>query len=154
MTKSLTITIRNHSDAHKLLETIKGQEYPLTLTFKPGEDSRSNRQNRLSFEWYNDASKQGDQEPWEYRAYCKLHFGVPILRAEREDFRLQYDEIVKPLPYAEKLALMIGPIELPVTSLMTVKQMSKYLDAVWQHFTGLGFQLTDPQLMGLEQGRY
>lgn len=150
----LTITIRNDSDAHKLLETIKSQPYPITLTFKAGEESRSNRQNRLFWQWLKDAEKQGDQKDWEYRAYCKGHYGIPILIAENDDFAIQYNDIIRPLPYEEKLALMNPPIDLPVTSLMTVKQMSKFLDSVWNHFTGLGFVLTDPQLLGLEQGRY
>lgn len=151
---SLTITIRNHSDVHKLTETLKGREYPYTLTFKAGEDSRSNRQNRLSFRWYKDAEKQGDMTAQEYRAYCKAYFGVSILVAENDDFAIQYNELIRPLPYEDKMALMNPPIDLPVTSLMTVKQMSRYLNDVWDHFTGLGFTLTDPQLMGLEQGRY
>lgn len=151
---NLTIIIRNDQDARKLVEKLKSQPYPFTLMFKEGEQSRSQRQNRLFWEWLKDAERQGDQLALEYRAEMKLTKGVPILRQENDDFAIQYDQSIKPMPYPEKLALMLPPIELPVTSLMTVKQMSAFLNLVHQHFTGLGMTLTDPQLMGLEQGRY
>lgn len=150
----MQVTIRNDEDAKALLDALQSQEYPYTLTFKAGEMSRSNRQNRLQWQWYKDAEKQGDQTAREYRAYCKAFFGVPILLSENDDFAIQYNEIIRPLAYEEKLALMQPPIDLPVTSLMGVKQMSSFLDSVWNHFTGLGMILTDPQLMGLEHGRY
>jgi len=40
---------------------------------------------------------------------------------------------------------MMIPIDLPVTSAMTTKQKTKYLDEVYKHFTGLGIQLTEPR---------
>jgi hypothetical protein len=59
------------------------------------------------------------------RARCKLEIGVPILREAHEKFRTTYDRLIRPLPYAEKLAL-IRDTETPVTSLMNVEQMSRY----------------------------
>ena len=53
--------------------------------------------------------------------------------------------------YAEKLALMVEPHDYPVTRIMTVKQEKQMLDKIWNHFAGLGFQLTDPEAFGIEQ---
>lgn len=154
MAKPITRVVRSKSDLQKLMLWLNARsEFPFTIQLKRGEPTRTVAQNRLQWQWFNDAAAQGDQTASEYRAYCKLHFGVPILREENEDFRAQYDALVRPLAYEHKLALMLEPIELPVTSLMNTKQKTRYLDAVWQHFTGQGYQLTDPAMLGIADWR-
>ena len=111
--------------------------------------SRTNAQNRLQRQWGNDLESQGDMKAEEYRAHNKLHFGVPILRANNEKFRLQYDEVVKPLPYEAKLKLMMEPIDFPVTRLMSVSDFKQYLDQVYVFWTGEDFHLTDPSTQGM-----
>lgn len=107
---------------------------------------RTEAQNGIQHVWHMEAATQlRDGTAEDYRAYCKLHFGVPILRAEDAEFRAQYDSIVRPLPYEQKLALMKAPIDFPTTRLMTVKQKSAYLDAICQHYMGLGVRLTIPE---------
>ena len=86
----------------------------------------------------------------DYRAYCKAYFGVRILRAENEAFREQYDRIVRPLEYEQKLEIMKEPIDLPVTRLMTSRQKKRYLDDIYTFWTGKGFKLTDPDWQGME----
>jgi hypothetical protein len=71
--------------------------------------------------------------------------GVPILRAENELFCERYDAIVRPLPYEQKLAIMMEPLDLPVTRLMTTEQKTRYLDHIHKHFTDLGLELTNPE---------
>jgi hypothetical protein len=109
------------------------------------EKQRTSRQNRLQRLWLDEAAKQGDQTAEEYRAYCKLHFGVPIMRQQSEVFREKYDRIIKPLDYEQKLELMMVPFDFPVTRLMDTANEGKYLDKVYQFFTGIGFVLTDPE---------
>lgn len=70
-----------------------------------------------------------------WKCYCKLHHGVPILRAEDDLFRETYDSAIKRLPYEKKLALMRY---LPVTSLMDKKQINKYIDALRADFEPRG----------------
>jgi hypothetical protein len=101
------------------------------VSVKAGK-KRSLPQNDCSFAWYEQLARElreDDTRGW--RRFCKLHFGVPILRAEDEDFRAVYDKAVRPLDYERKLALMDY---LPVTSLMTKAQKSKYLDDMRDHF--------------------
>lgn len=117
-------------------------------------DQRSIPQNALQWRWCADAAKQGDQSAEDYQAFCKLHFGIPILRRDSEQYREAYDRIIKPLPYEQKLELMKAPFEWPVTRAMTKKQLTEHLDQVWQHFTSLGFQLTDPGLQGIGADHY
>ncbi|MFV1689992.1 hypothetical protein VWZ40_00885 [Phaeobacter sp. JH20_21] len=91
-----------------------------------------------------------DETHEEVRAYCKLHFGVPILRAENEAFRQSYDRTMRPLDYETKLAAMKN-LDIPVTRLMTVKQMTAFMDEMQRYWSGLGFRLTDPTALRYEE---
>lgn len=110
----------------------------LRLVLKPGK-SRSSQQNAFSHAWYGQIARElreDDTAGW--KAYSKLHHGVPILRAEDADFRAAYDQAIKPLAYEDKLAVMRF---WPVTSLMTKKQLSAYADAVQADFAKRGVYL-------------
>lgn len=114
-----------------------------TITVGPYKADRSKAQNRLAFRWYKEIAEQKmDQTPEEWRAYCKLVKGVPILRSENEAFCEIYDRVIKPLGYEDKLALMSAPIDMPITSLMNVKQFSAFLEEVQRHFATEGVILT------------
>lgn len=86
------------------------------------------------------ALPQDDAAGW--KAHCKLHFGVPILRAEDPDFRAAYDAAVKPLMYEQKLAVMRY---WPVTSLMDKSQINRYIAALQDDFArrGVVLELTE-----------
>jgi hypothetical protein len=135
-------TVKN-SDELKLLHVyLDGRKRPFTVDITEGRD-RSIEQNRLAFKWYVEISDQTGEDREDVRARCKLEIGVPILRAEQEKFRATYDRLIRPLAYPEKLAL-IRDIELPVTSLMNVDQMSRYLDIVFRRHAEMGVVLTIP----------
>ena len=140
-----TIVVKTEGDRDRLIRLLQAREMPYTVNLTKGS-IRSIEQNRLQRLWLNEAAEQGDHTAEEYRAYCKLTLGVPILRAENEAFAEQYDRIVKPLPYEAKLELMMEPIDFPVTRLMTSKQKTQYLDQMWRLFSGMGFQLIDPEM--------
>ncbi|AKG19260.1 hypothetical protein AAX09_07600 [Moraxella bovoculi] len=137
--------IRTQRDKDLIIEYIKNANKPLTINIEQGvHGKRSLEQNKLQRLWINELAEQGDMTAEEYRAFCKLHFGVPILRNEDERFCEVYDTKVKWRPYADKLEFMAEPYDFPVTRRMTVKQHRQYLDAIYVHYTGLGFKLTDP----------
>ena len=138
-------------DADKLAKLLAGRKYPMTVTWTQGA-LRTTQQNRLAQRWFTDVANQlGDQTHDDVRAYCKLHFGVPILRAENEAFRQSYDLIMRPLPYAAKLAA-VKDMDLPVTRLMTTKQQTQFMDDVQRHWSGMGIRLTDPEALKYEEG--
>ena len=86
--------------------------------------------NALSHVWYGDIAKVWHESPDYAKAFCKLHYGVQILRAECESFRALYDKAIKNnLSYPEKLEAMRI---LPVTRLMDKDQMCRYLNAMQQ----------------------
>lgn len=140
-------SIETEGDRKALLSLIGTRKIPFTITLTDGK-RRSLKQNRLQREWMNQISMQmGDRTPEECRAYCKLVIGIPILRSENEAFAEEYDRIIKPIPYEAKLKLMGVPFDFSVTRLMTTKQLTKYLDEVYRHFTAQGCQLTLPEDM-------
>jgi C-terminal processing protease CtpA/Prc len=145
-----TKIIREPIHVEALANMLRERKLPITVTWTQGAP-RSTAQNRLAQRWFTDIATQlGDQTHEDVRAECKLHFGVPILRAENEVFRLSYDRVIKALPYEEKLAA-IKAFDLPVTRLMNVKQMTAFMDEMQRHWSGQGVRLTDPEAMKYEQ---
>ena len=145
-----TKIIRQPDHIQALAILLGGRKMPITVTWAQGA-SRSHAQNRLAQRWFSDVAIQmGDQTHEDVRAMCKLHFGVPILRAENEAFCTSYDRTMKHLPYEDKLAA-IKAFDLPVTRIMTVKQMSNFMDAMQQHWTEQQVRLTDPEALKFEQ---
>lgn len=140
-----TRVINTEADRALLLRFVREHRLPFTADIVKGKH-RSTEQNRLQRLWMNEIAEQiGDRTPEEVRGYCKLTMGVPILRAEDTAFQVKYDAIVKPLPYEQKLAIMMEPLDLPVTRLMTTEQKTRYLDAVSRHWLAQGIVLTDPE---------
>jgi hypothetical protein len=142
---STTRVLREPADRETFVRFLEGYKLPCTVTVTKGA-KRSVEQNRLQRLWMNEVSEQlGDQTPEEIRAYCKLTIGVPILRAENEEFREAYDRLIRDrLTYEEKLQAMAEPLDFPVTRIMTTHQKARYLDEVYRHWAGKGVVLTDP----------
>lgn len=114
----------------------------LTVTVSEGK-TRSVSQNSISHAFYEQVSRElREDSPLGVKSFCKLHFGVPILRAEDDEFRAKYDKAVKPMAYEDKLILMEW---FPVTSLMTTPQLSQYLESVQRHYQRLGVWLEFPE---------
>ncbi len=140
-----TRTIANKKDATDVCNLIMGRDLPITVNVTKGKQ-RSTEQNRLQRLWVNEAAEQLQDETAEQkRGYCKLHFAVPIMRNEDEEFKEVYDKVIRPLSYEHKLLAMMIPLDLPVTRLMKTGQKKRYLDDIWQHFTDLGVKLTEPR---------
>lgn len=139
--------LRTDADAEALGNSILGAKItkPLLVTVKRYYGKRSWKQNTLQRLWMREAAEQlHEYTAEEYRGFCKLHFGVPIL-LEDEKFYEAYMSVVEPLPYELKLKLMCVPLDFPVTRLMNRKQKVEYLDLVYAHFTELGVELTEPK---------
>jgi len=139
-----TRAIRSEQDRQSAIRLLESRELPCTVTIAKGAP-RSIEQNKLQRKWLLEAQEQGDQTAEEYRGYCKLHFGVPILRNENEEFKAKYDKIIRPHSYEDKLQMMMVPLDFPVTRMMTTKQKGQYLDAMYQHLRSIGMQLTEPK---------
>ena len=160
MSKKIKRWVKTDQDRQTLIAFIENQPLPFTATIEKGViEKRSSDQNRLQRLWINEAAEQDTigMTAEEYRAYCKLHFGVPMLRNENDTFAELYDlkirDRVPPYSYEQKLEFMAIPWDMHVTRLMTIKQHDKYLNMMHNHFTGLGMILTIPNDIDWEQGR-
>lgn len=119
----------------------------VVVTLKTGRD-RTLDQNRLWFGMYKRIAQVLDWHIEDVRRYCKLHIGVPIMRAASDDFRQDYDQIIKPLQYERKLELMgsnslLGPEGFPVTRLFDRAQGIEYTEAIAAEFAGKGVFFDD-----------
>jgi len=123
----------------------------IEIVVRKKKRKRSLDQNRLGRLWCKEASEQGDMTAEEYRGYCKLHFGMAILCRDSEKYLAACQKVLGGLTYEQKLALMMQPHDYPVTRGMTKRQKAEYLNECYQHFTGLGFRLTEPSLQGYEE---
>lgn len=125
----------------ELRELFKTRKY---FSFVPKFGKRrSVDQNAMSHAWYQQvADELREDDALGVKCFCKLHFAVPILHAEDEDFRQAYNAtILRSFTYEQKLELMKI---FPVTSLMTTVQLKKYTDAVQDHYAGRNVKLEYP----------
>lgn len=137
----VTRAVKNVDDLALLKVYLDQRKRPFTVDVTDGRD-RSAEQNRLSHKWYAEISEQTGEAIEDVRARCKLEIGVPILR-ENEAFRKTYDRLIRPLDYQDKHDL-IRDTDMPVTRLMSVDQMSRYLDEVFRRHAEFGIALTIP----------
>lgn len=144
--------IRTEDDIADFTAFLRTVRLPITVEWVQGAD-RSRDQNALQWLWAQEvASQMGDRTATEVQHEWKLRHGVPILREDSPEFREIYDTRIKPWPYAAKLDLMHF---IPVTSLMTVRQMVRYLDTVQRECLTQGLRLTDPDpMLAKYQARY
>lgn len=129
----------NTREMEKLSKLKVGDEVRVKILTEP----RSLSSNALSHQWYKDISLQISDTPQEVRAFCKLHYGVPILLAESEHFRVRYNRCIRGvLMYEQKLLVMDL---LDVTSLMSKDQMNRYLTDMQREYANRGVILETPK---------
>lgn len=140
-----TLTINSEMSLQQTIGLLRewfGKYKFLRLNVKKGVD-RSLSQNAISHVWYEQIARElREDDAMGWRCYCKLHHGVPILRAEDAPFREFYDASIKRLTYEQKLQAMKF---VPVTSIMTKEQLSDYLEDVQQDFRSRGMLLEFPK---------
>ena len=135
--------IKTDADFDALGRTLSAMPRPYTVEWRKGAD-RSHDQNALMWKWAGEfAAQMGDRTAKEVQHEWKLTIGVPILRSENDAFRAFYDKALKPLAdYQDKLAAMEY---VPVTSIMTVPQMTALLDEIQRQAASNGVRLTQPE---------
>lgn len=145
-----TLILRDPTHVAALAKRLMERKLPLTVSWSQGA-SLSKQQQRLSFRWYQDISRQlGDMDTETVRADCKVTHGVPILSADSDGFRDDWARSIGRFDY-EGQREIVKRLQIPVTSLMSVKQMTAYLDAVQQQYLPQGVRLTDPEALKYEE---
>jgi len=136
--------------AVKKIDLTKGKVYSAMIWLgdenqKPKE-SRSSKQNRLSFLWYRILGETTGHGIEYERHYHKLTYGIPLLR-EDAAFNHFYQTALGHLSYEQRLMAMEY---VPVTRLMTVKQFAQYLNTVDQESANKGIVLPQPEDLYME----
>lgn len=105
-------------------------------------EGRSLDQNEMIHAIYKQVAEQKQDESFrDIRRHCKLHHGIPILRRDQSAFREFYDKGLKGLDYQFKLESMDF---VPVTSRMSKKQASEYIDEIIREYSQQGLCLVHP----------
>jgi len=134
-------------------EYIKKQPSGALLKLKVSRPKETRRAilNRYSHAIYREAAKL-KQEGFESdeKAECKLRHGIPILINDPEDGEEcedYYRRLMTGLDYEERLARMYESHKfyIPVTSIMTDPQMSKYLDRILKDYARQGYSILTPK---------
>lgn len=131
----------------KLTAMFREKKY-VVVSLRPGKD-RTLDQNTMFFALYKRISEMtqiGDIE--DARRYCKLHYGVVIMRKESEDFRHGWNQLFLNLEYEQKLELMgpcaiFGPDGFPVTRLFNRAQGIAYTNQIVDDFRAQGVYFDD-----------
>lgn len=108
-------------------------------------DPKTTSQNAMQWALYRDISAQRpDMSVNDVQKYCKLRFGVGILKSVDPDFAAYYDAHFKGMTYEQKLELM-SLIDITSQERFKAPQMSQYLDEIIAHWTAQGVALAvDP----------
>lgn len=133
--------LRNQNELNAFIEFAVGRiDTGDPITVQLLKESRSLPQNNLIHRVYGEVARQkDDMSVTDVTRLCKLHYGVPILRAQSEKFRESYDKKIKDnFNYEQKLLIMDL---LDVTSLMTTEQATEYLNEIINHWTREGIYI-------------
>lgn len=139
------IVVNSESALSQCIQSLSeqyAQHHYLRVSVRTGR-ARTLDQNALAFQLYTDLHRaKPDTFPSvnDARAYCKLHFGVGIRRQEA-DFNETYCKMIRNrFTYEEKLALMIEPVDFPVTRHMNKKQFGEFVEAIKAAFPDVYFR--------------
>lgn len=142
----MDFAVNNGDGLARLVSYIGAHPHPFRCTVLAGAD-RTKDQNALAFKWYAEIARDLPQyDASSARAECKLDIGIRMLHAENEQFREQWNRLIRDrYTYEEKLELMLPPHDYPVTRIMTAKQMTRFLDEIRLRFSAQGVRLTIPE---------
>ena len=132
--------IRSDSDRQGFIRFVGTVQTPMTFRWRKGED-RSIDQNALQWMWAGEAASQTGESADQVQRRWKYLHGCPILCADDAEFLAFCQAALSGLNHEQRIEAMKF---VDVTRNMSVPQMSKYLDAVYDECTKNGIQLTLP----------
>lgn len=139
--------LRTDQDRAAWVRYLEAQEMPLTVSAVKGA-KRSDPQNATLHKWFSQIATEYGDSAAAIKAECKLVYGLPIMEAERPEWVAEWQPLYGPLPYAQRRKLFEC---IPMTSKMTVRQMSAFMDAIQREYRAQGVDLIDPEARRLEQ---
>jgi hypothetical protein len=126
------------ADAERWLQGVSGRVWVKAVS---ESRKRSLDQNALMWAIYGEVGQFMGLSVEEAHRYCKLHYGVPILRRDSDEFRRVYDACLKKLLYEQKLKAVMM---ISVSSIMTTKQAKEYIEDIVRDFSEKGLVIDLP----------
>lgn len=139
--------LRNRRDLQQWVNFLTGQAFPMTASYVSGA-KRTNPQNATAAMWYAQIGAETGETPAQVKARCKLTHGRLIMQKDRPDWVTEWEPLYAPIPHHMRLKLFEA---LPLTRLLTTRQMSEYLDAVKREHEEMGIELVDPEARKYER---
>lgn len=135
--------IRTPDDAASFLAFINDMPMPYRVSVMQG-DGRTGSQNSLLHKWFGEvARQQGDRTLVDVKGECHRMFGLAI-RLQEPQFSWVWERTGALMDYDKQCKFLASGI-LSVSSGMTVKQLTTYMDAMQSYYRGEGVVLTDPE---------
>lgn len=142
--------IRDERDLAQWVTFLERQTFPMTVSKLAGAN-RSHAQNRTAHAWYSQiAGWDGDHTAAQAKAHCKMTHGKQILIRDNPEWQAKWEPLYGPLDYETEVKLFEC---LPVTSVMRVKQMNEFMNAVQLEYRVQGIPLIDPEMQKYEAVR-
>lgn len=105
---------------------------------------RTKLQNALLHKWFGEIARQwNDSTLVDVKAQMHYKYGVPI-RNRDPVFNYVWANLTADLPYEKKIGLLKTGV-LAMSSVMTKKELSEYMDAMALDMRAEGYTLTDPE---------
>lgn len=146
MTTGWQHIVRDPADLVTLFSRLGSAPQPFTVSVSPGEKKpRGLSQNGLFHAWMGEIAKATHDEPGSVKADCHIRWGIPIFRVEDDEYG-EFIEAALGGKTRAKVKEMIEAGYVPCTSLMTKGTLSRYMDAVWRHYSP-HVSLTDPEAL-------
>lgn len=141
-----TRTIHTDEDWTKFLAFMGDMHPPYRITVMKGE-GRSLDQNALLHLWLGEIATQSpDMNLIDIKGQCHRKYGLPI-RLQDPQFAWVWERTGAKMNYEQQCAFLVSGV-MNVSSGMTTKQLTEYLDAMEKDYRAKGFRLTDPKEMG------
>lgn len=139
--------LRTDQDRAAWQRFLNAQELPITVSAVKGA-KRSNPQNSTFHKWLAQIAAEYGESQASIKAEIKKRFGLPIMERDNEAWVAEWQPLYGPLPYHMQLKAFEC---IPLTSKMTVRQMSELMDAVQREYRAQGIELIDPDARRIEQ---
>lgn len=135
-------SITTPEQAQSLAAFLTGLSVPYTVTVREGR-VRSLDQNALLHKWFGEIATQGDMSASDVKGQCHHEYGLPI-RLRDPQFAWLWNNSAAKLEY-EKRCRVLASGQFQISSKMTTKELSEYMDAMHRDYTARGVRLTTPE---------
>lgn len=135
-------------DAEKVAGYLVGLPLPFSVSIGEGE-KRTLSQNALLHKWFGEiAAQRGDVDAHHVKGECHRKWGLTI-RLRDEAFAYVWKRTGAGLTFEQQRNFLASGV-LNVSSAMTTKELTEYMDAMERDYRSRGFRLTDPDLRKYE----